>query len=563
MTGSASAAAKSQPVSLSTTPLISLKNVTKRFPGIVANDRVSIDFWPGEVHVLLGENGAGKSTLVSLLTGFQRPDEGEIEIKGQYQELNAPQKALDLGIGAVYQHSMLAPTLTLAENVSLGRPWWQRPDRQGIAEQMRRTAASVGIGIRPEAVTGAVSFGERQQAEIVRALMRGSEFLILDEATAMLTPRDAEKLGDLMRLIARDGRGLVFITHKLNEAIAFGDRISVLRLGKKVGGLTPEELKSLDPDAAQAEIVRLMFGTKPPTNTAQGGLMPASPKANPPANPITTGEKATDPETKAHKMQSSGPSQARQDREVRPVLELCALNVADAQTPVFGIDLKVYPGEIVGIAGIDGNGQKQLAEALAGQRPAKSGRIFLSGVAIEDMSIGARRKLGLSYVTDDRLGEGIVGSFPVSLNLLLKQIGEPPFWRHGLERPSEMAQSARTKIAAFDIRSPSLTTPAGKLSGGNIQKLLLARELGEKTRAVVFAKPTYGLDLQNITASRNRIRAAAQAAKAVLLISTELDELLELCDRIAVMSQGRLVGMVENGATARQRVGELMSGVGA
>ncbi|MEP4030481.1 ABC transporter ATP-binding protein [Roseibium polysiphoniae] len=510
-------------------PLVSLKNVTKRFPGIVANDRVSIDFWPGEVHVLLGENGAGKSTLVSMLTGFQQPSEGGIEVAGALQELSSPQRALDLGIGAVYQHSMLAPTLTLAENASLGRPWWQKPDRRGIADEMRKTANSVGIIIRPDAPTSALSLGERQQAEIVRALMRGSRFLILDEATAMLTPKDAEKLGNLMRLIAQNGRGVVFITHKLNEAVAFGDRISVLRLGRNVGGLPPEQLRAMDKAEAHDEIVRLMFGTQ------------------------TTGNGAA---------ANTPPLQHNIDETEKPILEILALEVDDDATPITGIELKIRPGEVVGIAGIDGNGQVQLAEALAGQRPVKNGRIYLDGVSIEDKSIGARRDLGLSYVTDDRLGEGIVSAFPVSLNLLLKQIGDAPFWKHGLEQPTEIARNATEKVAAFDIRTPDIGTPAGKLSGGNIQKLLLARELGEKTRTVIFAKPTYGLDLQNIAASRNRIREAADAKKAILLISTELDELLELSDRIAVMSQGRIVGIVDNDETARQRVGELMSGVG-
>lgn len=526
------------------TPLVALKTVTKRFPGIVANDGVSIDFWPGEVHVLLGENGAGKSTLVSLLTGFQQPSDGAIEIKGARQDLTSPQKALDLGIGAVYQHSMLAPTLTLAENVSLGGSWWRRPDRLGLADEMRRTAASVGIAIQPDAMTSALSFGERQQAEIVRALMRGSEFLILDEATAMLTPLDAEKLGELMRLIARDGRGVVFITHKLNEAIAFGDRISVLRLGKKVGGLSPERLKEMDAAAVRAEIVRLMFGTK----AAETGARQPAAKA------------ASKAPFKAAELDS--PKMVTAAAAASPTLEISDLYVDDETTPLCGIELKIQSGEILGIAGIDGNGQKQLAEAIAGQRPVKKGRILLDGVAIEGASIGARRKLGLSYVTDDRLGEGIVGAFPVSLNLLLKQIGEAPFWDRGLERSGEMTRNAKAKVAAFDIRTPSITTPAAKLSGGNIQKLLLARELGDKTRAVIFAKPTYGLDLHNITASRNRIREAARASKAVLVISTELDELLELCDRIAVMSQGQLVGIVDNDEAARQRVGQLMSGVG-
>jgi simple sugar transport system ATP-binding protein len=530
MTLSSQPADDAKPLAKPAKPLVSLKGVTKRFPGIVANDSISIDFFPGEVHVLLGENGAGKSTLISMLSGLQQPSEGSIAVDGTEMPIASPQKALSLGIGTVFQHSMLVPSLTLIDNVNLGGSWWKTPDRGAIATRMEETARSIGVEVNPAAITSSLSLGEQQQAEIVRALMRGSRFLILDEATAMLTPKDAEKLGQLMRRLVAQGLAVIFITHKLNEAVAYGDRISVLRLGRKVGALGPDELKSLGPEAATKEIIRLMFGSN-------GNHAAETTRAAGSARPLVT---ATD-----------------------PVLEILALEVDDDSVPVSGIELKIGAGEIVGIAGIDGNGQKQLAEALAGQRPVKNGRIYLDGQPIEDLPIGARRHRGLRYVTDDRLGEGTVGAFPVSINLLLKQIGETPFWRSGIEQGGAIAENARKQVKDYDIRTPDIETPAGKLSGGNIQKLLLARELTGSARAVIFAKPTYGLDLNNIAASRRRIREAADGGKAVIVLSTELDELIELSDRIAVMSQGRIVGIVENDGDARQKIGEFMSGVAA
>lgn len=389
---------------------------------------------------------------------------------------------------------------------------------------MTQTAARIGVTLNPAALTETLSLGERQQAEIVRALMRGARFLILDEATAMLTPRDAAQLGGLMRRLASEGVAVVFITHKLNEAIEYGDRVSVLRLGRKVGGIPPEEMRGMDARAATDRIVHLMFGARSAAATVEPTPVPG---------------------------------------DAPVVLECMALHVEDAAVPVSAINLKVAGGEILGIAGIDGNGQKEFAEALAGQRPISSGRLLLDGAYIEALDVGARRRAGLRYVTDDRLGEGTVGGFAVSLNLLLKQIGLPPFWERGVVRPGRIDDNARDMVRAFDIRTPSIDTPVGKLSGGNIQKVLLARELTDSARAVIFAKPTYGLDLQNIAATRRRIREAADRGCAAIVISTELDELLELSNRIAVMSQGRIVGIVPNDADARQRIGELMSGVAA
>lgn len=517
--------ATARPSGTEAPPIVAFEGVTKRYPGIIANDSIDMEFRAGEVHVLLGENGAGKSTLVSMLSGLQQPDGGRILIDGVERPIGSPSEALEIGISTVFQHSMLVPSLTLVENATLGRAWWQRPDRAGTAQAMKAAAERIGVNLDPMAVTGDLSLGERQQAEITRALMRGARFLILDEATAMLTPNDAARLGELMRRLAAEGMAVVFITHKLNEAVAYGDRISVLRLGKKVGGLTPDALKSLDPQEATNEVVRLMFGTRDASGAEEGH-----------------------------------PDSTTVDRAGKPTLELLAVYAEAGRVPLQNIEFKVWPGEILGIAGIDGNGQKQLAETISGQAPVSDGRIVLDGAYIDRMTIGQRREKGVRYVTDDRLGEGTVGTFPMSINLLLKEIGQAPYWRGGLEQPEAIRENARRKVTDFDIRTPSIDTPVGKLSGGNIQKVLLARELAGSSRVVIFEKPTYGLDLANIAATQMRIREAAKSGAAVILISTELDELLALSHRIAVMDQGRIAGIVENEDGARHTIGALMSG---
>jgi simple sugar transport system ATP-binding protein len=425
-----------------------------------------------------------------------------------------------LGIGTVFQHSMLVPSLTVVDNFTLGGAWWRKPDRSGVAKRINETASRVGLRVDPFALVSSLSLGERQQVEILRALMRGSRCLILDEATAMLTPNEAVSLGQLMRRLVAEGLAVIFITHKLNEALAYGDRISVLRLGKNAGAIAPEELKSHTDAENTANIIQLMFG-----NAATG----------------------------------DGETAPRVSRDLgATVLTVEKLNSSAGRIPVRDVSLTIRAREVLGIAGIDGNGQKELAEALAGQAPSV-GSVRLHGTEIGALSVGERRTAGLRYVTDDRLGEGTVGAFAVATNFLLKDIGAAPFWRKGLEKPQQIRAQAAEHVRNFDIRTPDVQTPVGTLSGGNIQKVLLARELTGAAEAVIFAKPTYGLDVKNIRATRQRIRDAADAGKAVLLISTDLDELLELADRIAVIDQGRVLGTVQNGAGARDAIGRLMS----
>jgi general nucleoside transport system ATP-binding protein len=503
-------------------PLVELRGVTKRFPGVVANDNISLALHAGEVHVLLGENGAGKSTLIGLLAGVLRPDGGSILIDGAETTIGSPRRALALGIGTVYQHSMLVPTLTVAENLLLGAAWFRRPRRRVAAARLAGDGAVFGIDVDATAVTGRLSLGEQQQVEILRALWRGGRLIVLDEPTAMLTPRGTEQLIAVMRRLAAEGFGVVFITHKLDEALAAGNRVTVLRQGRVAGGLSPADLHGAPREALRARITALMFGT-----------------------------------TQAR-------ASAAPDRVLRepggPVLRVRDLTVrAPGRPPLLDhVSFDVAAGEILGIAGVDGNGQRELAEVLAGQIDAE-GSIRLDDAEVGTLDVAARHRAGLRYVTDDRLHEGTVGGFSIADNLLLKQIGAPPFWRHGVARRSAIDAHAARLIAAFDVRTPGPRTAIGTLSGGNIQKSLLARELHGTARMVVYSKPTHGLDLRNIAATRARIRDGAAAGIVTLLISTDLEEILELSDRIGVLLGGRLVGIVPNDQGARSRVAALMT----
>ncbi|QPC86234.1 ATP-binding cassette domain-containing protein [Mesorhizobium sp. NBSH29] len=505
--------------------IVTLERVTKRFPGIVANDQVDLAICAGEVHVLLGENGAGKSTLIGMLSGLLQPDSGRILIDGTPMAIRSPRHALALGIGTVFQHNMLVPTLTVAENLALGGSWWQRPGIAALTERVQAIVQPLGIDINLDAHVSELSLGEQQQVEIVRALLRDSRLLILDEATSMLTPRGIAELGALMRRLVERGLAVVFITHKLNEAAEFGDRVSVLKLGRKIGEIAPERLRQLEPSVLVDEIVTMMFGRQ-------------------------AGDSAV-----------AIPARAANDEALLSVRDLTVAATADAPG-LDSISFDIGRGEILGVAGIDGNGQKQMAEALSGQRPA-GGRVTLAGEQLDGLNVAARRRHGLRYLTDDRLGEGTVGSFPVSINYFLKQIGEPPLWSSGIQQTRRIDARAKELTRLYDVRTPSVATPIGRLSGGNIQKVLIARELADGARAVIFNKPTYGLDLANTLATRQRIRDIASQDLAVLLISTDLEELLSMCHRIAVIAQGRLVGTVANGEDAAEKVGRLMIGLAA
>jgi general nucleoside transport system ATP-binding protein len=519
-------------------PVAAVRNVTKRFPGVVANDGVSLDFNAGEIHVLLGENGAGKSTLIGILAGMQQPDDGEILIDGKPVKIASPRASLSLGIGTVFQHVLLVPSLTVIENLMLGGPWWQKLLGGPALARFRELSQLLGVTIDPDAQVGRLSLGEQQQVEIMRALWRGEKVLILDEPTSMLTPQGVKDLGAVMKRLRDKGVALILITHKLVEAYELGDRIAVLRLGRVVGALPPEQKRLMTEGEATDAVIEMMFGTV--------------------AQHERDAEILAGRGRQAHRARSV-------ERSGAPRLQVRGLTTAATRgaSPLRGVDFDLWPGEVLGIAGVDGNGQKHLAEVLAGQRAAASGSIALNGADVTADAVPERRRRGVRYVTDERVGEGTVGIFSVATNLVLKEIGMPPFFRRGISDWDHIHAHAKTEIKRNDIRTPSEKTPVAKLSGGNIQKVLLARELNTEASVAIFNKPTYGLDLQNTRLAHERILAGAEQGLATVVISTDLDELLEISDRIGVMFQGHLAGIVENGPDVERKIGLLMTGAKA
>jgi simple sugar transport system ATP-binding protein len=537
-----------------------LRGVTKRFPGIVALDAVSLEFHPGEIHVLLGENGAGKSTLVSLLAGMQQPDEGDILIDGAPATIDSPRRSMDLGIGAVFQRVLLVPSLTVIENLMLGGSWLKPLARAAALRRFEELSSLLGTRIDPHAPVSGLSLGEQQQVEITRALWRDEKLLLLDEPTSMLTPQGVADLGRMMQRLKEKGVALILITHKLLEAYDFGDRISVLRLGRFAGDIGPQRLQAMSEAERTDTVIGLMFGTDGAPAAGATAATAASATATPAA--------ASDPSREEELAILLGKKLRRAntvDRSKPATLSVHALSTAPdfAETPLHAVSFDLWSGEVLGIAGVDGNGQKHLAEVLAGQRPSWQGRIELAGSDITRGRVPERRQRGVRYVTDDRLGEGTVGTFSVATNLVLKEIGSPPYWRRGISDWELIHESAREQIRRNDIRTPSELTPVGKLSGGNVQKVLLARELDAEANVAILNKPTYGLDLHNQRLALDRIVAAAGRGVALIVISTDLDELLEVSDRIGVMFQGRLAGIVDNDDGALDKIRRLMAGAQA
>lgn len=526
--------------------------MTKSFGEVVANAAVSLDVWPGEVHCLLGENGAGKSTLIAMLAGLLQPDEGSIEIAGVQRLLTTPAVSSANGIGVVFQHSTLIPTMTVLENLILaqGHGFWL--DRVAPRTRLKDLSDLLGTEIDAAQRVSELGLGQRQQLEIAIALRAHVRVLVLDEPTSMLSAKGIEDLKTRIRRLAASGVAVIFVTHKLDEALGLCDRVTVLREGRVVRRFGAGELRKREAGSGRGKGgagSESRFDGEKMILAAMFGEEPYGPG---------------DPETSTSEWAGR---QTAFDAESQEALRLDAVSTADAHdgTPIAAVTLQVYAGQIVGIAGIDGNGQRHLAEVIAGQIRPVTGQVMLDGQNINRASIRQRQRLGVRYVTDDRLHEGIAGSFSVAINLLLKRLGEKPFWRLGVMRSATVQAHAENLIAQYDIRTSSPSAPAGTLSGGNIQKILLARELAGEPRVVVFHKPSYGLDLKTVRLVHHEISRLAAAGMAVLLISTDLDELTELADRVEVMSHGRIVGSVENdGDRVRERVGALIAGgVGA
>jgi general nucleoside transport system ATP-binding protein len=526
-----------RPSSSAAAPVVELSGITKAFPGVVANHDISFDVRRGEVHCLLGENGAGKSTLMAILSGIQRPDSGQIKVDGEPVDIGSPRDALQLGIGTVYQHSTLIPALSVLENLMLGDTHKLRLDTAAASGRLKEIGATLGVEVDPSARAADLALGRQQQVEIIKALWRGSRLLILDEPTSMLTPQAVEELYKVLSRLKQNGLAIIFITHKLYEAAFLGDRISVLRRGQLIGTLEEPAVKAATPEDLERSIVEMMFG-----DSAGAVAGSAELKAD-------IGE--------AEAVEAGAPVPATAESVLE--LERVSVRGEGSEPGLDDVSLTLHLGEILGVAGVDGNGQRALAEAVSGQRRLQRGELRFFGAPIGKLGVTGRQKLGLRYLTDDRLGEGIVAGLSVSLNMFLKRIGEAPFWRQGRIRKHAIDERAKELVERFDVRTPSVETRTGTLSGGNVQKVLLARELSFDSKVVIFHKPTYGLDLKTTRSVRQMIREMRDG-KAALVISTDLDELLEVSDRIAVLSRGRIVGEVTPGPGAAEEVGRLMIG---
>ena len=499
-------------------PVVELRGIVKRFPGVLANDHADLALEPGEVHSLLGENGAGKTTLMCVLAGIYRPDEGTVLVDGAETVWRSPGQAIEAGIGMVHQHFRLVRPFTVAENVLLGTEGGIRLSRAEVESRVAALAEEYGTAVKPSARVWQLSVGEQQRVEILKALFRDARVLILDEPTSVLTPQEAERLFETLRRMAAEGRTVVFISHKLDEVMAVSDRISVLRAGRRVDTLARA-------DATKASLARLMVGRDVVLRVTR----------------------------------TSQRSAGGDDVAALRVSNLDALNDLGLAA-LRKANLEVKGGEILGVAGVAGNGQRELAEVIAGLRPPTSGRVEIGGRDITHASTAGRITAGLAYVPEDRLGTGLVRSMDCTSNVLLKRVGRGRFARGPLLDMGAAEELTVELVRSFDVKVPSLRAPVGLMSGGNIQKLLLARELSSEPRVLIAAQPTAGLDVGATEAIHNILLRQRANGVAILLISEDLEELLTLADRILVMYEGRVMGVVDAGDADRERLGLMMAG---
>ncbi len=494
-----------------------MRGIVKRFPGVLALDRVDFHVAQGEVHALLGENGAGKTTLMKILYGLYQADQGTIQVDGRPVAIRSPTDAIRLGIGMVHQHFMLVDTLTVAENVALGLPSSRGPllDLDRVTARIQELSQLYGLEVDPRAPVWALSVGERQRVEIVKALYRGADLLILDEPTAVLTPQEVEELFQTLGQMRQEGHGIVFISHKLHEVLTISDRITVLREGRRVGTVPTQEM-------TRTELARMMVG--------RDVLL----EQNRP--PVAIGE----PRLRLEHVSAAGVS---------------------GQAVLHQVSLTVRAGEILGLAGVSGNGQRELAEVIAGLRPATAGRILLDEQEITGWSPARRTEAGLAYIPEERMHDGVIREFSVAENLILHDHVRPPFSRGPFLDFRRIAAHSWELVRRFRVKTPDIRTPTKSLSGGNIQKLILARELSRAPKVLVAAQPTRGVDIGAMEYIHQRLLEQRAQGTATLLISEDLDELLALSDRIAVIYEGRIMDVVERDRTSAQELGLLMAGI--
>jgi len=498
--------------------VLELRGITKRFPGIVANDGIDFDLRRGEVHALLGENGAGKSTLMNILYGLYTPDEGEILVRGEPVRISSPGDAIARGIGMVHQHFMLIPVMSVTENIVLA----VEPRRDGILldygaarERVSELARSFGFAIDPDAKIQDITVGQQQRVEILKALYRRADILILDEPTAVLTPQEAVELFGILRNLQREGMSIIFISHKLNEVLDIADRVTVLRRGKKVETVPAA-------GATEEELARRMVGRDVVLRIDKG--------VSQPGEPLLTVEDL----------------HVRDDRGLEQVR---------------GVSFEVRAGEIVAIAGVDGNGQTELIDALTGLRRADAGRIVVEGRDVTGANARKHFELGVGHIPEDRQRRGLVLEFTLAENIGLHDYRKRPYSRLGWLYPKRLLERARRLIAEFDVRGGGPKTAGGALSGGNQQKVILAREIDRDPRILIAAQPTRGLDVGAIEFVHRRLVEERDEGRAVLLVSLELEEVLSLADRILVIYEGEIVGEFSPSAT-EEELGVAMTGGG-
>ncbi|MCO7203802.1 ABC transporter ATP-binding protein [Microbacterium sp. CnD16-F] len=497
---------------------LELRGITKRFGSLVANDHIDLVVQPGEIHCLLGENGAGKSTLMNVLYGLYQADEGAILLDDQVQNFTGPGDAMHAGIGMVHQHFMLIPVFTVAENVMLGHESTKAGgflDLAAAREKVREISARFGFDVDPDALVEDLPVGVQQRVEIIKALSRDARVLVFDEPTAVLTPQETDELIAIMRQLKDAGTSIVFITHKLREVREVADRITVIRLGKVVGEASPT--------ASNAELASLMVG-----RAVELTVQKEAPKLN----------------------------------DAALVVENLTVVDPFGHVVVSDVSFTVRGGEVLAIAGVQGNGQTELTEALLGLQPQTRGSISLNGTELVGRSVRRILDEGVGFVPEDRTEDGLVGAFTIAENLMLDRADGEPFVRGGAVQRGVLEAFAQEKFAEFDVRAPGIHTPVGRLSGGNQQKVVLARELSRDLSLFVAAQPTRGVDVGSIEFIHKRIVDTRDAGVPVIVVSTELDEVTALADRIMVMYRGRIVGIVP-GDTEREVLGLMMAGESA
>jgi general nucleoside transport system ATP-binding protein len=495
--------------------VLEMRGIRKEFPGVVANDNVSFEVRRGEVHGLLGENGAGKSTLMNILYGLYRPDGGEIRLNGKPVTFSSAREAIQAGIGMVHQHFMLIPVMTVAENIVLGvEPHIGfRLDEKGAEGRVRELSEQFGLAVDPTALVSDITVGQEQRVEILKALYREAELLILDEPTAVLTPQEARELFEIIRSLQVDGKSIIFISHKLKEMLEIADRITVLRRGRTIETVPRQ-------GATEASLARAMVGRDVLLRVDKAPAQPGD-----------------------------------------VLLEVHDLHVRDDRgiAKVRGVSFEVRAGEIVGLAGVDGNGQTELIDALTGLQKVESGTVTIAGHTLGQASARAALDAGLGHIPEDRQRRGLVLEFSIAENIALHDYAKPPDARFGWIFPRRMVGRAKTLIREFDVRGGGPFTRAGGLSGGNQQKLVAAREIARDPKALIAAQPTRGLDVGAIEYVHRRLVAERDEGRAILLVSLELDEILSLSDRILVIFEGEIVGE-HTGEVSEEEIGLEMLG---